>query len=199
MSNYVTLEDLRSNSSLGDLPVDVEAQRAIDAAEEAIESYCGRTFYQMTNATRYYTADRLYTLYPDDIVTAGTVLTDDNADGTHETTWATTDYNVGPYNAEAYGRPYTFIEVSAAGLRMFPKAIPRGVKIIGTFGWPAIPDAIVQATIIQATRFLKRARSSPFGIETVAVDGTPVRLRNKLDPDVEVMLGTLRKRMVLLK
>ena len=195
MSSYITMEELRSNSGLGDLAIDVEGQRAIDAAEESIEAYCNRFFYQSATATRYYTALSAGLCITDDIVSAATVTTDDDGDGTFETTWDAADYYLAPYNAAADAEPYTKIEASPDGTEEF-SAYRRGVAVTGVFGWPAIPARVKQAVIIQATRYLKRARSSPFGIEAVTVDGTPIRLRKGLDTDVEIMLSDLRRHVV---
>jgi hypothetical protein len=197
VGNYVSLEQIRGVGQWGDLAIDQWGVIAIDSAEEAIESYCDRRFYQGGTADiRYYTADSAGYVLIDDLSTLASLKTDDDFDGVYETTWASTERVLAPYNAAADSRPYTKIEVSAAIDRTFP-ATPRGVQVTGTFGWPAIPDRIVQATLIQAQRFLKRARSSPMAIESVRVDGTPIRLRNKLDPDVEVMLGRLVRHRAL--
>lgn len=197
MSNYVTLEQLRDLGQWGDLALDQWGQYALNAAEEAIDSYCNRRFNQGGTAdVRYYTTDASNRVLIDDLSTLATLKTDDDADGTFESTWATSDRVLAPYNAAAQTKPYTRIEVAPAGSRTFPTT-RRAVEVTGTFGWPAIPSRVVQATLIQSQRFLKRARSAPMGIETVTLDGQPVRLRNKLDPDVEVMLAPLRKVPVL--
>jgi hypothetical protein len=193
MSNYVTVEMIRDLGQWGDLALDTWGQYAIDSAEEAIESYCNRRFYQSGTAeVRYYTAEDAAHVLIDDLSTLASLKTDDNGDGTFETTWTASERLLAPYNASADGKPYTSIEVSVDVARTFPR-LRRAVEVTGTFGWPAVPDRVVQATLIQAQRLLKRARSSPMAIETVSIDGTPIRLRNKLDPDVEVMLGSLRK------
>lgn len=192
MSNYVSMEELRRSSQLGDLPVDYEAQAALDAAEEAIEAYCGRKFWKdAADVTRYFQGQVSFVLI-DDLATLTSLKTDDDGDGTFESTWASTDYVLAPYNAAADSRAYSRIELAPTGRFRFP-TWARGVQVIGKFGWPAVPARVAQATMIQATRFLKRARSAPFGIETITVEGAPVRLRSRLDPDVEVMLSRLRK------
>ncbi len=192
MSNYLTLEEFKANSGLSEVPVDAFAQVAIDAAEEAIESYCGRVFTQSGTVTRYYTPDDQLEVPVDDLVTAATVLTDDDGDGTYETTWASTEYLLAPYNAATDGKPYTRLEANAAVTRTFP-LVAKGLQITGTWGWPAVPDRVKQATLLQATRLFKRTRSSPFGVEAVTIDGSPVRLRAELDPDVRMMLAGLRR------
>jgi hypothetical protein len=192
VSNYLTLEQLRTSSQLGDLPVDDFAQIAIDSAEEAIEAYCGRRFWKDSGGTavRYFSADDSYCVVVDDLVTAGTVATDNDGDGVYETTWDATAFSLSPINAAAKDKPYTRILTTPLATQTFPSG-RNGVKVTGDWGWPSIPQRVVQATLIQATRFFKRARSSPMGIETVTIDGQPVRIRAKLDADVEVMLSSL--------
>jgi hypothetical protein len=197
VGNYVTLEQVRNVGQWGDLALDEWGVIAVDSAEEAIEAYTNRRFYQGGTAdVRYFTAESSGYVKIDDLVTLATLKTDDDADGTYETTWGSTERVLSPYNAAAFDKPYTKIEVAASVPRTFP-ATARGVEVTGTFGWPTVPDRVVQATLIQAQRFLKRARSSTMGIEAVMVDGSPIRLRSKLDADVEVMLSRLVRYEVL--
>lgn len=55
-------------------------------------------------------------------------------------------------------------------------------------GEGSTPSAIVNACLLQASRFWSR-RSSPFGVAGSPEFGNELRLLNRLDPDVEVMLG----------
>jgi hypothetical protein len=186
------MEAFRRTAQLGDLPIDDQAQTAIDAAEEAVESYCGRKFWpDEADVTRYFAGNWSEAIV-DDLVTITTLKGDDDGDGTFETTWATGDYVLAPYNAEADGRPFTRIEVSALGTKRFYRH-PRSIQIVGKFGWPTIPDRVKQATTLQALRWLKRVRSSPLGVEAVVIEGAPVRIRSQIDPDVQVLLSRLRR------
>lgn len=193
MSNYLTLAEFKENSYLGDMPVDAYAQLAIDAAEEAIEAYTERRFYQGGTADAYYyTATDTKYLPIDDLVSLVSLKTDDNADGTYETTWAAADSLLAPYNASIIEQPYTRIETNAAVSRTFPLT-PKGVEVTGQFGWPAIPDRVKDATLLQAVRFYKRFREAPFGVAGVSLDGSALRLLSRLDADVELMLSRLRR------
>ncbi|HEU4864986.1 MAG TPA: hypothetical protein VFT76_01955 [Actinomycetota bacterium] len=194
MSNYVTMEDFRRTAQLGDLPIDEQAQIALDAAEEAIEDYCGRRFYlDEEPTTRFYRGvSNGREVWVDDLVSVSTLEGDDDGDGTYETTWTSGDYRLAPYNASADGRPYTRIETSPLGTKRF-YSHAAAVRLTGIFGWTAVPDRVKQATSLQALRWLKRVRSAPLGVEAIVIEGAPVRVRNRVDPDVEVLLAPLRR------
>lgn len=55
-------------------------------------------------------------------------------------------------------------------------------------GEAAVPEAVVNACLLQASRYWSR-RSAPFGVAGSPELGNELRLLNKLDPDVEVLLG----------
>lgn len=87
-------------------------------------------------------------LFVDDLVTVTTIKIDEDRDGlfTDETALAATDYELLPRNA-ADGpepAPYTTIELTPWGTKY---AFPTGcrVEVVGIFGWPAVPQAIVRA------------------------------------------------------
>jgi len=192
MSNYVTLERFRASAVLGDQPLDLDAQLAIDAAEESIEDYCNRRFYQSgTAVARYYTAESDQFVVIDDLTTLSSLKTDEDGDGTYEIAWTSGEYVLVPFNAEEDGEPYTRIFNDDEQSETFP-ATRKGVEVTGTWGWPAVPDRVIQATILQAARFLKR-REAPFGVAGFTAEGGAIRLRDRLDPDVEMMLERLRR------
>jgi hypothetical protein len=192
MSRYVDMESFRRTAQLGDLPIDDQAATAIDSAEEAIEDYCGRRFWQSESDEVRYFAGLWTGTIVDDLVSITTLRSDEDGDGTFETTWAATDYVLAPYNAVADGRPFTRLEVAPLGSKRFCSHA-RSIEITGRFGWPAVPKRVEQATILQALRWLKRVRSSPLGVEAVVIEGAPVRIRSRIDPDVEVLLAPLRR------
>lgn len=68
--------------------------------------------------------------------------------------------------------------------------IVKGVKIVGTRGWPAVPRPIEMSCIIQSGRIFNR-RNTPFGIAGAPEVGQ-MRLLARLDPDVEQMLRAYR-------
>jgi hypothetical protein len=166
----------------------------LSAASRGIEEACGRRFWVDSDATnvRYYTPSEPRYLPVDDLVTCGTFQTDEDGDGTFETTWTVnTDYVLEPLNAAADGKPYEEIRVHPAGSLRFP-CWPRSVAVTGKFGWPAVPAQVHEATTIVATKLLKRAREAPFGVVGLGIDNVAVRIA-RTDPDVTWLLEPLER------
>jgi hypothetical protein len=119
-----------------------------------------------------------------------TILTDDGADGTYENTWASTDYNLAPYNALLDGRPFTRIEVTNTGNFRFPR-LAKGTKVTASFGWPAIPPAVEVACILQTNRIYSRFKT-PLGVAGSTSVGVMTMNVPRLDPDVMDLLHEFR-------
>ena len=81
------------------------------------------------------------------------------------------------------------------GGKVLPTHYPKGLKISAKFGFPiqhgqsdTIPEAIKQATLIQASRFWQR-RISPMGFSGNPETGqAPVIFLSQLDPDVQTLI-----------
>ncbi|MFJ8163816.1 head-tail connector protein [Streptomyces sp. NPDC096136] len=160
---------------------DVLLTSALAAASRSIDTATGRRFYldPVASPRTYRPADRTV----NDTGGARLLLDDAGADPvTVETgsagTWtALSDYETGPENALARGRPITSL-IRASGRW---GTGPARVRVTARWGWPAVPDEIVQATLIQAARLFKR-KDSPEGVTGSAEWGV-VRLSRR-DPDV---------------
>lgn len=168
---------------------------AMEAVSRAIDGWCGRVFYPRTQ-TRVYTADAFGCLAIDDLVSVTTLKTDDNADGTYETTWATTDYVLTPANApyEIPAWPYTRIEASrlttSAG-RVFPVRVQSGVQVVGVFGWPDVPAAIREVCLIESLR-LSQQFGAPSGVVSSEALGQWI-VAPKMLPASQLMLAPYRR------
>lgn len=88
-----------------------------------------------------------------------------------------------PRNAPQKSRPWELIELPVPG---------EECTIFGDFGWESIPKTIEQGTMIQAARFLKR-QESPLGVAGSPELGSELRLLDKIDPDVAVMIRSFRR------
>lgn len=202
-NGYCTLAELKADLSLSDTDDDTPLERAIEATSRLIDGHCKRRFWADADATseRFYTADHTHRLDPrsgdlyDDIITL-TSLETGTGDGTYPTTWASTDYVLLPLNAAADSLPYTRIEVAPKGTKSFPTAT-NAVKVTAKFGWSSVPVEVAQACLLQASRVFKRAKDAPFGVAGITLEGGGVRLLNKLDVDVELLLADLRRAPVL--
>ena len=194
---YASLADLKDTDVLQftDTSHDAILEREINAASRAIDEWCGRFFYPVTPAeAHYFTADEHdYVKIHDVYTTTGFVLkTDLDGDGTFETTWASTDYNLWPYSP-VNNEPYTMIEVAAAGQYAFP-TIPKGVEVTASFGWAAVPNAINQACVMLANRLHKRNSTILGQAGATAVGAITLRIP-RIDPDVEMLLKPYRHRL----
>ncbi len=186
---YVELEQFKSAMTLtGTTFSDLECQAAILAASRAIDGATGRRFWlDPADTTRTYTPDSQRRLMIDDLVSVTSVKIDRSSDGVFEETWTQgTHYVLEPFNAAADLRPYESILRRTRAGYLFPAGWEQSVQVIGTFGWPVVPSGIQAATLILASKLVKRIREAPFGIVTVggAIDGAAAVRIARHDPDV---------------
>lgn len=138
---------------------------AINAASRAVDGLCGQVFYQITSTDKYVAPHRCYVdarrnlhvaRLPMPARTISAVYTDDGDTGS----WtATTYYQAEPYGGEADGLSglpyYTLVGTDGQGWRR--SGVRPSVKVTATWGWAAVPDPVVQATILLAKdEFLRR-------------------------------------------
>jgi hypothetical protein len=127
-----------------------------------------------------------------------TFKTDDDQDGTFETTWTTSEYELltseGRYNTAEFGETWPYRKVRTISSRHFPiwsfSERRNLVQIVGTFGWSAVPDAVKQATLIQAALLLSRKQSTQ-GVAGFGDFGV-VRVARDVDPTVRDLLSPYR-------
>lgn len=203
---YVDLSDVKSYLGVSGTGDDTEVQRALDAASAWVDNVTERTFTAVDPSTdsatqRLYQPDRGVTasavaLSADDLlaivdtVDVDTVETQNSPGGS----WETLDvgnYELRPLNADAAGEPFTFLLFSGS------RRVYR-LRVTGWHGWPAVPDAVREATMLQ-TAFLYRRREAPFGIsQTPDLEGGGgMRLRSKGDPNAESLLEPYVRRRVV--
>lgn len=184
-NGYATLSQLKTYLSTSTTNEDSRMESAIESASRAIDAECRRVFYSFSDV-RYYQAEASdYIALPDDVLTI-TELACDRGNRNY-VTLSVTDYELEPGHT-----PYTSIHQSPTSRQPFPTN-RRGIRITGTFGHNttgSYPDAINQACLILAVRFLKR-RDAAFG-----VIGTPelgyTRIQAK-DPEVRMLIQPYRR------
>lgn len=183
---YATAAQLKVRLSISDATDDTTLGMILSGVCRAIDTHCGQRFWRDTVATtRYYTAEHDDTLFIEPLVSVTSIATDTAYDGTYATTWATTDYRLMPVNAAADGWPYTWVRIKSGGDYDFV-SYDAGVRIVGIFGWPAVPDAISEAALLWSERLYKR-KDAPFGVLAFPEAGE-MRLLEKMDPDVLTLL-----------
>lgn len=193
---YCTPAQLKSRTGITDSLDDAEITGVCRAVSRWIDEHCDRTFARRSLTVQVDTCG-YYSLAIPDLVSVTTLKTDNDADGTFETTWATTDYELQPVNAalEAAPRPYT--SIAAVGTLLFPVTTSRysrraRAQIVGVFGWPSLPAPVSEAAGLLAADYLA-AVGMKFGV--MGFDGYAIRARMN-GPAME-MLRPYRKWPVL--
>lgn len=196
-NGYTTLSTVRSVLGIPstDTSNDALIEATVESVSRMIDNYTGRKFYS-ADGTYYYAPISIDEIYTDDLLSVTSLKTDDDADGTFETTWAATDYQLLPFNAASEGRPYTRIETSGYGDYSFPVNVKRSVQLIGSFGYCTTanqPKPVAEACKLQSVRLFKR-KDAPFGV-IGGGDMSQSMTIPDLDPDVKMLLSPYVRRV----
>lgn len=198
--DYATSAQLKAQLRIEDTADDLEIARAVTAASRAIDHACNRQFGLNGSAVaRVYAGDctridgRPAIAIFDVMTTSGLVVKiDQGDDGTHETTLTlNTDFHLWPYNAGGDLKPWTHI-VFTAQAQAYPSGVPQEVQVTANWGWTTVPTIVEQACLIQASRFFVR-RDSTYGVAGSPEVGSEVRLLDRLDSDVAMMLRAVKR------
>lgn len=203
-NGYCTLAELKTWVGIGDSVDDSNLELSINSASRWIDSYCGRRFWlDSSGVARTFEATDQHVIPIDDLgsTTGLTIKIDQDRDGTFETTLAASDYLLLPDDAATASpeaEPYSSIH--AVGAYVWPLRYPGMtrtalVQVTGRWGWPAVPDPVKQACLIEAHRLFTR-RKSPEGVAGFNDFGV-VRLSRTLDPEVTALLDPYRLARVL--
>jgi hypothetical protein len=201
-NGYCSLADVKAAARITDEIDDTLLELSIESASREIDSYTERVFYQSgsvgTPVVRVYVPQDLYVVETDDIISVTTLKSDSNGDGTFDTTFDVSDFQLEPLNGLAGGIETPFTRIRAIGTFLWAVYEPRNVdanqasvQVTGVFGFASVPTAVRQATILSALRQYKRYES-PTGVLGFSDLGA-VRVGTKLDPDVERMIQPYRK------
>lgn len=203
-TDYLMLDDIEEHLGLPAGPeFDTKLLNVIASVSRWTDSHCQRHFYKDgttgSPVARVFDASDPCTLKLGDTpVTVGgvTVLgdlleitelaTDDDADGTFETVWSSSEFQLLPLN----GVPAQSIR--AIGRRWpCPAWRTRAglVRVKGVWGWPAVPDTVREACLVQCARIFKR-KDSPEGVSGFDQFGV-IRVSGRPDPDVAANLNHL--------
>lgn len=189
-NGYATLAQVKAAMRIADNVDDALIETAIESASRQIDGHCQRRFYQ-TTTTRVYTPNDSYITEIDDLVSLTTLKTQSDIDGTYDTTWAASDYQLEPLNRIAGGLDVSYTQIRAVGDYLFPTFGGEAtVEVTGVFGWASVPSEIKQACIILSQRQYKRY-DSPLGVAGVGEIGV-IRV-SRIDPDVASILAPYRR------
>jgi hypothetical protein len=144
-----------------------ELEDAVTAVSRKIERFCGRHFYQVSEARTFEVEDwSELELGPfNDLVSVTLLRTDTDADGVYETTIPSTAYQLEPYNAALGDEPYTKLCLLSGTTFPIPTSGGREnlIQITGTWGWPAVPAEVKQAAR-HLINYAVKLQDAPLGV-----------------------------------
>lgn len=195
---YCTVPELKAWNDRTTAAKDTELGLVIDTAKAWIDQHCQRSFLLSDVEARRFSGCGYGVINFGpfaDLNECISVASDDNGDGTFETIWPTTSYELLPLNPSSYGpepRPSTMIRsINRAWPYMLATGRTAQIEVTGTWGWADVPAAVRHACLIQASRVFLR-RQSPDGVIGGFQDFGPVRVSGRVDPDVADLLAAYR-------
>jgi len=196
--SYVTLAELKAALRITDTVDDSLLNAAITSATGFVNNYCERNFTPGTAVTArvYVPTGRYDPLQIDDASSVTEVAIDDDLDRSFSTVLRPIDFETHPLNALAGGMPYPISAIRPQEDGYWPMWDSRAtVRVTGLYGWPAVPPAVKEATLLQASRLFTRLES-PLGVAGFGDMGA-MRVSFRGDPDVLMLLAPFRKIRVL--
>lgn len=194
MPDYATLAQVKSALRITDQIDDALLSTAISAASRFVDGYCGRTFTAAagTSIKEYVPSGQMEPLFVNDLTSVVSIKIDEDLDRSFSTTLADIDFQLEPVNGTAFGNDFPFYIIRPQEDGFWPTVNGRAtVRVEATFGWPELPDAIREATILKASRLFTRL-DSPLGVAGFGDMGA-MRVSFKGDPDVIMLLSPYRR------
>jgi hypothetical protein len=202
VTDYISVPQLRDYIGSDTSNFEAVAASVCTVASYAIDSMCGRNFAAAGTvaSARSIPADWLQNYYRHDVYDIATttdlvIKTDTDGDGTFETTWTASDYQLEPLNGIVSGRSgYPFDTIRAVGDYLFPSLChgQASLQVTARWGWVATPDEVEHAALVGAAELFK-GKDAIDGY--VGLDGWgPVRIRE--NPKVRALLGPYMKHPV---
>jgi len=197
-NGYVTLSQVKAYLGIpvADTVDDAMLEQIVESSSRSIDRIAGRYFYQDAGTSaRYYRAVSPVSLLVDDISTTTGLTIAISTDGTNYSTNMIydTDFIVEPFNAAATGRPYTLITSLGTQYFPYPWNYRPGVRVTARWGWPSIPDDIVEACLILCADLYKR-KDSVGGVLGLSEMGA-IRM-SPLGRDISAMVRAYRREVV---
>ena len=191
-NGYCSLAEIKAALRITDNLDDSILETAVESASRLVDGYAGRNFYSAGSAVRYFTPEDRIVCEIDDLISLTSLQVSEDLDSVYDQTWAATDYQLEPLNGKVDGLTgWPATRIRAVGAYIFGTNIGEAsVKVTGTWGWSAVPTAVKQATVIQASRIFKRL-DSPLGVLS-SPDLGYIRVGTRLDPDVQQLVEPYR-------
>lgn len=173
---YATVDELKSRLSIdgNNSLYDEELTEALRTSSEEIERFCNRQFNRVEDGeptARVYPArNRLWTEVDDFHTTTDLVVETDLAGtGTFGSPWATSDYELEPFNGVVNGQPgWPFWRINALGSKEFPACVYAGerrarLRVTAEWGWANVPAPIKQACLLLSAKNFQ-LKDAPLGV-----------------------------------
>jgi hypothetical protein len=167
----------------------------VTSSSRLIDRYCGREFFQVTEARTFATSDDIYSLQLgpfDDLVSVTTLKTDPTGAGVYSTTIGATAFQLLPYNAPQADEPYTSLQLLGGAQWPVPTFNMRQntVEIMGVWGWPEVPFDVKQACRIIVAE-ISKMQESPLGVAGFGEFGV-MRVSKTMPPRAMQLLAPYR-------
>lgn len=189
-NGYCTLADVKAALRITDSVDDSLLEMAVESASRLVDGYAYRYFYNAGTATRDFVAEDSYLVLIDDLISISELKATDEI-GSEYVVFTASDFQLRPVNGKQDGLTVPFTSILSTDNLLFNLYGEQAlVRVTGVWGWPAVPIAIKQATIIQASRIYKRL-DSPLGVAGFGDLGA-IRVGRALDPDVEQLVMPYR-------
>lgn len=201
MSQLVNKTQLKAILGIptADTTDDARLESACDAATQQVQAECGRQFVQDASATArvFVASSALFVEVDDFMTTSGLIVkTDDDNNGTFETTWASSDYQLEPLNGRFEGQAWPYTQLRAIDARYWPRWRGQAlVQVTARWGWSTVPAPVKQAAEIQALSIFKAA-DAPLGVAGFGDIGV-IRLRQAMHPVALSLLSQYRRESVM--
>ena len=189
---YATLAQLRAYLKLGAIETADDALLAdlLVRAQQAIDTYCARTFEASVDSTRYFDAERDvdgYRLLLDTDLCAITSVVNGNGE-----TIASTDYVTEPRNRTPY---YAIIlKASKGNVWEYDDDPENAIAITGKWAYSITAPADITHACIRLAAFMYRQKDSQSDVDRPLITGDGVTiLPSALPRDVQQLLLPYRR------
>lgn len=174
-SDYLTVQEYAARTGLKNFSGALNLAGQITAVSRWLEQnkQLGRVFNSSgAGVIRYFEGVPVGEVWPqvlraDDFTAITAIAVDLDRDGSYSTSLTpSSDVLYRPLNADTDGRPFEFLELRPLQTKIagWPD-YPAAVKITGTWGWPAVPDAVKELTAM----IVRQIRDLQLGGVTVTV------------------------------
>jgi hypothetical protein len=188
---YLTRDEFKAAVEIADTADDADIDRALQAASEVIDRFCGRSFVPVATEAdaRYFDAYQSDRLQVGDVASVSEVAIDTAVDGTFALILPSTVWQLYPLNAGQPSVQGQYTEIRIREYSGYAFVIGAQVRVTGVWGFGDVPATVEQACLILANRYFHRP-SAPFGVQEAPQSGMLATLQDT-DPDMASLLGSL--------